>query len=159
MPLRCLSARSMLIVLLLWLARLLCHFPGCCSGLGTRQLQSSGCCRRGANEALGAYGEVRGDGEVVEDLFCNVHHPRPCQCHQCQRGLRQCPEGLFQALDEKLLHLFELKLSALRTLAVSETKEGRLLGIVEGESGSGLGNRGCYVPGGRRVVHLVPCCW
>ena len=36
--------------------------------------------------------------------------------------------------------LFELELIALRTLAVSKTKEGRLLGIVEGESRSGLEN-------------------
>ena len=49
-----------------------------------------------------------------------------------------------RALDKEVLppllaHL-ELELTALRTLAVSETKEGRLLGIVEVEPESGLGN-------------------
>ena len=97
---------------------------------------------------------------MVGHLFCNVHHPRrlarvsaiapvvpsPAQSELLQRlslsssvsNEVAAVEGLRRALDEKLLHPL-LALIALHTLAVLETKEGRLLGIVEGELGSGLG--------------------
>ena len=78
-------------------------------------------------------------------------------------------EGLFGGLDKKLLRpLFELELTALRTLALSETKEGRLLGIVEEDSESGLGNRaGVTSQWARKYsprtelysLQTLPCCW
>ena len=61
--------------------------------------------------------------------------------HRSRQLSKGSSEPWTKKLLRRLLALFELELTALRTLAVSETKEGRLLGIVGGESESELENR------------------